>query len=670
MRNSVRHLIGALVVALSMLVLAGCAQTRSLQHSTTAGGYAQTAAVTRQTLDLLLADGSITSASVAVMHEGKVVFSQGFGFRDKTLSLPVDESTRFNIGSISKVFTTAAVLMLVQEGRLSLDEPVAEVLEGFSMADERYRSVTVRMLLNHTSGFPGTNFHNGFASESIDGYVQETLRVLSESMLKHDPGAHAVYCNDGFTVAQALVEQLSGVPFAEFMHERIFKPLGMDHTGFGFGSGSNDYAKAYGADGKPLPPETVNIQGSGGLSSTPLDVLKFASATYGAGLLNDGMLDEFLSAQPGYADEIVSFRRQLETGLGWDMTVRDPYRMEGVQVVGKSGGTFHYTSMLFVVPDTGTAVALMCSGNVDQIEVADKILRAGLTETGQFSGRAYDDRDETPEQPLPLLHEMYAGWYGSRDGLSQIEFDAATRSMTLSDYDGVGFQERISATHVGDGMYVDGEGQRYSFSEMAGIKVLLGHAGPTDRAEVLMTRLESHDSGSGGSRFPESVWLMENLATSDFYHQVFATEVFDQVGRHVLLYQGAWIPYGEMDGGRTRMVLPMTRDQIPPRLVDGRLVAGGYRCISIDDVSPLRSGEPVEAGGETSSVWRKIGPYGTFRCEVPADCRVIALGYDFSTREDTLFTNAHLVEVTGAAYVAFIADEPHMFQPSFTEVSL
>jgi CubicO group peptidase (beta-lactamase class C family) len=110
MRNSVRHLIGALVVALSMLVLAGCAQTRSLQHSTTAGGYAQTAAVTRQTLDLLLADGSITSASVAVMHEDKVVFSQGFGFRDKTLSLPVDESTRF-ISVQSAGFTTAAVLM-------------------------------------------------------------------------------------------------------------------------------------------------------------------------------------------------------------------------------------------------------------------------------------------------------------------------------------------------------------------------------------------------------------------------------------------------------------------------------------------------------------------------------------------------------------------------------
>ena len=114
-----------------------------------------------------LSSGKASSARIAFMDNGKIVYSEGFGMRDRENALPVEKNTQFNIGSISKIFTAAAILLLVDDGRVELDQPVTKYLPSFTAQDERYKDITVRMLLNHTSGFPGPTARMGLVRKKI-----------------------------------------------------------------------------------------------------------------------------------------------------------------------------------------------------------------------------------------------------------------------------------------------------------------------------------------------------------------------------------------------------------------------------------------------------------------------------------------------------------------------
>ena len=108
------------------------------------------------------------------------------------------------------MYVAAAIMLLVDDGKVSLDKPVTEYLPEFKMADDRYKKITMRMLLNHSSGIPGTEGANSFGFKYDNNVKQETINTLARAHLKHDPGAMQVYCNDGFTLAEIIVERVSG----------------------------------------------------------------------------------------------------------------------------------------------------------------------------------------------------------------------------------------------------------------------------------------------------------------------------------------------------------------------------------------------------------------------------------------------------------------------------
>ena len=200
-----KRIIRLCIVGLLLVVLASCSLFRPVQKEP----LAQTKDVAQQIGEALVSeDGDVSAVSIAIMHEGAIVYSQGFGSRDVENNLPVDSHTRFNIGSISKIFTGASILLLEDEGLLKLDDKVVDLLPNFTMADERHKDITVRMLLNHTSGMPGTNMRNAFSDEPSSVYLQQSMQEFANSNLKHDAGAFSPYCNDGFTIAQVQVNTL------------------------------------------------------------------------------------------------------------------------------------------------------------------------------------------------------------------------------------------------------------------------------------------------------------------------------------------------------------------------------------------------------------------------------------------------------------------------------
>ena len=134
-----------------------------------------------------ISSGQGSGVSVAIMERGEFVLSDAMGVADRSQNRAVDRKTRFNIGSVSKMFATVAILLLVDEGKVELDAPVVRYLPEFTMRDPRFRDITLRMLLNHSSGLPGTTVFIGFEPDAtVHRLLMETLK---HSRLKHTPGA-------------------------------------------------------------------------------------------------------------------------------------------------------------------------------------------------------------------------------------------------------------------------------------------------------------------------------------------------------------------------------------------------------------------------------------------------------------------------------------------------
>jgi CubicO group peptidase (beta-lactamase class C family) len=662
-----KYMVRALILILAGLSVISCASP--LHDTSEETSYLKTESAAREIGTALTeGDGAVTAASIAVMHEGELIFSQGFGLRDIDENLPVDRYTQFNIGSVSKVFTAASILLLQQEGRIDLDDRVSEILPEFTMADERYRDITVRMLLSHTSGLPGTNMRNGFASEFSQSYLMETMTLLEESALKHEPGAFSPYCNDGFTLAQAVIEHHSGLSYDEFLEKNLFTSLGMEDTSVGFSPAAADRAYAYADRSFRLPLEYVNITASGGITSTAEDLCRFAKLLFAPGILTDDSLQEFLAEQkPDTADD-AGWDRFYTFGLGWDLTSYDLGRDAGLQILGKTGGTTQYTAMLFVVPDTRSAVALICSGQADPIASASPILKALLEETGTIALQQTETASaaEPSVKTLPTDYALYEGYYVSGRTVHLIGFDPDSSSLQIRSYDGSAFTPDITAVHAGEALFLGDDGNRYTLRTVGGSRAVLKLHPPYDRAEILMTRLPDLTEASA-HEFIEGVWLPSSLTPHDLYFQPFSTTFLEELPSYFILNGSSIAAYAITDRDRTSMVLPALRDQQPPKISpEGDLLIGGYRCLNAAGVTPLEENERVQSGNGNSAVWRKISGKGTLTGTIPDGGRVIVLSKDFSYNYDTLYfsTEGFAVEMDGG-YAACIAEEPALFELEF-----
>jgi len=179
-------------------------------------------------LDSAVAAGAVPGAALAVGRHGRLVRLRGFGVLDPGDSAPVTPETLYDIASMTKVVgTTSAIMMLVDEGRLSLDDRVVEHLPWWSRGDPRRSDVTVRQLLIHRAGLPP--FRRWFLEiQGRDAYRD----AIADEPLEGDPGTATVYSDIGIMTLEVLVRELGGMPLDTLLQERLFDPLGMEGTGF------------------------------------------------------------------------------------------------------------------------------------------------------------------------------------------------------------------------------------------------------------------------------------------------------------------------------------------------------------------------------------------------------------------------------------------------------
>lgn len=169
----------------------------------------------------------IPGLALAVVKDGKILKAKGYGFADVDSKVPVTTNTIFRIGSISKQFVATAIMMLVEEGKISLDDPVSKYLDG---TPGQWKRITIRHLLTHTSGIPDFNNENIPVDEGPGDFDQRVLKALSRRWLHFAPGDEWRYSNSNYHLLGMIIHKITGKPYADFLRERIFEPLGMTRT--------------------------------------------------------------------------------------------------------------------------------------------------------------------------------------------------------------------------------------------------------------------------------------------------------------------------------------------------------------------------------------------------------------------------------------------------------
>lgn len=272
----------------------------------------------------------IPGVSVAVVQDGKVVLARGYGVANVELSVPATEHTVYQLASVTKTFTATAIMMLVEEGRLGLDDKIAERLPDLPAA---WREVTIRHLLSHTSGIKSYTSVRDFHKTARKDYARhEILDLVAKEPLEFAPGEKWSYCNTGYFLLGMLIEKVTGKGYGEFLDLRIFKPLGMTQTRVNdLRAIIPDRAQGYEWDGKNLRNgEYVSPTqpfAAGMLVSSVGDLVKWDAALGQARLLKPSTLEQM------WTPARLSKGGETGYGLGWQLD-----KVNGHRLVAHGGG--------------------------------------------------------------------------------------------------------------------------------------------------------------------------------------------------------------------------------------------------------------------------------------------------------------------------------------------
>ncbi len=324
-----------------------------------------------------------------------------------------DDELVYCIASVSKMYSTAAVMQLVDEGKVKLDGYVTEYLPDFKMADERYKDITVRMLMNHTSGIMGTTQKGIFLYNGYNEYYEKNLlNVLSAQRLKADPGEYAAYCNDGFDLLALIVENVTGMDYNGYIRKNLMERTGGTQTGTASYIEGNEKLVAGVAPGNlRYENELTMCMGTGGVYATASDV-----ANFGAGFFkgNDAILSENSKEEMAKRSSTDEYRDG--SGLGWDYAGMDKYSKAGVEFLAKGGDVALNHSFLCVAPEEKISISILTNGGSSTyngcfaMELMDIILEDRGIKLNEEEAPFFEIVNEIPEEYME-----YTGVYASTD---------------------------------------------------------------------------------------------------------------------------------------------------------------------------------------------------------------------------------------------------------------
>jgi CubicO group peptidase (beta-lactamase class C family) len=355
----------------------------------------------------ILEQTGVPSASVAIVQHGKLVYAHAYG---KARLEPAEDATpemRYSIGSVSKQFTAAAILLLQEEGKLSIDDPVGKYVPGLTRGNE----ITIRQILSHTSGYQDYWPEDYVMTPMMKpATVQQILDGWAKKPLDFEPGTQWQYSNTGYVIAGAIVEKVAGEPLFDFITKRIFRPLGMTSV---WNSDQKElttpdpqgYQRYALGPPRPAPEEGPNwMFAAGELAMTARDLALWDESLLAQSLLKPESYKQMFAE--------VKLKDGKGTGYGLGVFIRE---QNGHHVVSHSGEVSGFVSENDVITDAGVAVAVLT--NQIAASAASQIARAV---TPVVLGNELN-----PDEQKTL--EIYRG-------LQQGKIDRSLLAPNLSDY--------------------------------------------------------------------------------------------------------------------------------------------------------------------------------------------------------------------------------------------
>ncbi len=314
--------------------------------------YSSQIAEARVMVEGLMEELSIPGLSITLAKKDEIIWSEGLGLANVESNLPVRIETMFRIGSISKSFTSLALGKLIEEGKISLDDKVNDLVPYFP---KKEYDISILQLANHTAGI--RNYKGAeFRSNSFFDSVEKAVGVFGADPLLFEPGSEYAYATYNYTLLSGAMEMVSGSTYLDYMQKVVFDPLGLDHTMADKASEeiperATFYYKQGANWGVTPDVDNSNKWAGGGLLSNSLDMAKMAQ-----GLLNNKLLREDTK-------EILWTRSSLTNGeeiayaVGWRNTKDE----KGRRIIHHGGSSMGARSFLILFPEEGWTVAMTCN---------------------------------------------------------------------------------------------------------------------------------------------------------------------------------------------------------------------------------------------------------------------------------------------------------------------
>jgi CubicO group peptidase (beta-lactamase class C family) len=307
----------------------------------------------------------IPGLTLEVIRDGKAIKTAAYGLANVELNVPAKPETVFEIGSITKQFTAAGILMLAQEGKLSVDDKISKYLKD---PPEAWANVTVRHLLTHTSGIKSYTGLDGF--QIWRHLTQEQfIKAIGKEPMEFQPGDSWKYCNTGFNLLGYIIENVSGKNYWEFMGERVFQPLGMQATtkrlySLVIPNRASGYEQTNHV-WMNRDTDLTEVFSAGAIASTAGDLAKWSVALDGDQLLNAA------SKAQMWTPVKLNDGKTRKYGFGWNVDT-----LEGHKNIGHGGSTSGFSASIQRFPDDHLAVIIL--SNTDE-EIATTLAKKVAT---------------------------------------------------------------------------------------------------------------------------------------------------------------------------------------------------------------------------------------------------------------------------------------------------
>ena len=299
-----------------------------------------------------LEQGSLTGMTIGIRHGDQMPFIAGYGYANKEAQIPAGSDTVYMLGSVTKQFTAAVIMYLMEQGALGLDDPISQYLPDLP---QRWEIVTIRQLLTHTGGIPNYSTDSmGF--DITQFYTPEELMVkfTKWNLLDFEPGTRWEYSNRGYFLLGMIIKQITGLEYSEYLHRHILEPLGLEHTNSCLKLTQN-LAQGYRINAFGTAPEVAHpvnpsvAYGAGDLCSTAGDLLEWQGALATGRVVSEASYQMMISP--------IELPDGTQTGYGFGLEIAEK---NGRMVISHAGGIpSGFITFLANYPDENYGIVLL-----------------------------------------------------------------------------------------------------------------------------------------------------------------------------------------------------------------------------------------------------------------------------------------------------------------------